>query len=348
MTALPRQPAARPLHGSALGRPAHATSLAVMAALALHASASFAAAPDAAAAAYPERPVRVVVPVAAGGGTDIIARIVMTRMSETFGGPFMIDNRPGAGGILGNEVVARAQADGYTLLFTYAAHTIVPFIYAKVPYDVHRDFAPISMVGAQPLLLTVHAGVKANTVQELVALARSRPRELNVALATPSSSGALAAEVFKVLTKTDIVSIPFKGAGQAVPALLGGEVQLMFATPQVVIPYLKSGRLRVLATSSRERVSYLPDVPTFLESGIKDFNTAPWQGLLAPARISRSLVDRIHQQVLEVMKQPVVQERFAAAGTDVVASSPAVFGEMIRRELAQHSAVIKAVGMKAD
>ena len=154
------------------------------------------AAAQPAAHAYPDKPVRVIVPVAPGGSTDIIARIVLTKLAEAMGAPFVIDNRPGAGGLLGNEIVARAQPDGYTLLFTYAAHTIVPFIYRSVPYDVYRDFAPITLAGAQPLLLALNSSVKANTVQELVALAKARPGELNLALATPSSSGALAAELF--------------------------------------------------------------------------------------------------------------------------------------------------------
>ena len=156
---------------------------------------------------YPDRPVRVIVPVAAAGGTDIIARIVLTRLSDVLGRPFIVDNRPGAGGILGNEIVAKARPDGYTLLFTYAAHTIVPFIYSIVPYDVYRDFTPITLAGSQPLLLAVNAQVPANNVAELVKLARAKPDYLNVALATPSSFGALAAELFKILTNTKMVSI---------------------------------------------------------------------------------------------------------------------------------------------
>ena len=157
---------------------------------------------------YPDKPIRVIVPVAAGGGTDIIARIVMSKVAEGMGATIVIDNRAGAGGILGNEIVAHSQPDGYTLLFTYAAHTIVPFIYRKVPYDVYKDFAPVTMAGSQPLLLAVNSSVKANTVQELIALAKAKPNELNVALATPSSSGALAAELFKILTNTQMVSVP--------------------------------------------------------------------------------------------------------------------------------------------
>jgi len=300
------------------------------------------------AAGYPDRPVRVIVPVAAGGGTDIIARIVLSKLSENLGTALVVDNRAGAGGILGNEIVAHSQPDGYTLLFTYAAHTIVPFIYRKVPYDVYKDFAPVTIAGSQPLLLAVNAAVSANTVQELIALAKAKPNALNVALATPSSSGALAAELFKILTNTQMVSVPFKGGAPALTAMISGEVQLIFTTPPTVMPYIKGGKVRILGTSGKERVAYLPEVPTLAEAGIKDFNTAPWQGLLAPARTPPAIIDRLYRQVLEVLKTPYTHDRFTAAGTDVVGSSPKEFGELISRELAQNSKVIKAVGMRAD
>ena len=297
---------------------------------------------------YPDKPIRVIVPVAAGGGTDIIARIVMSKVAEGMGATIVIDNRAGAGGILGNEIVAHSQPDGYTLLFTYAAHTIVPFIYRKVPYDVYKDFAPVTMAGSQPLLLAVNSSVKANTVQELIALAKAKPNELNVALATPSSSGALAAELFKILTNTQMVSVPFKGGAPALTAMVSGEVQLIFTTPPTVMPYIKGGKVRVLGTSGKDRVPYLPEVPTLAEAGIKDFNTAPWQGLIAPAGTPPAIIDKLYRQVGEMLKTPYAQERFTAAGTDVVGSSPKEFGELIRRELAQNSKVIKAVGMRAD
>src|SRR5258705_4358740 len=216
------------------------------------------AAAQPAAANYPDKPIRVIVPVAAGGGTDIIARIVTTKLGENLGAPVVIDNRAGAGGILGNEIVAHAQPDGYTLLSTYAAHTIVPFIYRKVPYDVYKDFAPITMAGSQPLLLAINASVKANTVQELIALAKAKPNELNVALATPSSSGALAAELFKILTNTQMVWGPFKGGAPALTAMVSGEGQLIFTTPPTVMPSIKGGQVRGLSTSGQDRVADLP------------------------------------------------------------------------------------------
>ncbi len=297
---------------------------------------------------YPERPVRVIVPVAAGGGTDIIARLTVSKLSEVVGQSFVVDNRPGAGGVLGNEIVARAQPDGYTLLFTYAAHTIVPFIYRKVPYDVYKDFTPITLAGQQPLLLAINATVPANTTQELIALARAKPGALNVALATPSSSGALAAELFKMLTNTKMVSVPFKGGAPALTALLGGEVQLIFTTPPTVMAFIKTGRVKILGTSGKERVPYLPDVPTLAEAGVKDFETAPWQGVLGPANLPAPIVNYLHVQIKTVLRLPETKDKFAASGTDAIGNTPAEFGRMIQRELEQNKKVIQAVGMKAD
>ncbi len=297
---------------------------------------------------YPDRPVRMIVPVAPGGSTDLLARFVSGKLAEALGTTFVVDNRPGAGSLIGTDLVAKAQPDGYTLLFTYAAHTIAPLIYRNVPYDVEKDFAPITLVGSQPLVLTINPSVKINTVQELIALAKAKPGSLNVALMTPSSSGALAAELFKILTNTQMVSVPFKGGAPAMVALLSGEVQLVFATPPDIIGHLKSGRLKVIGTSGKERLPYLPEVQTLAEAGIKDFNTAPWYGLLAPAKLPKNLLNTLYKHVADGLKTPYAKERFAAAGTDIVGSSPQEFGEQIKRELAQNGKVIKAVGMKAD
>lgn len=301
-------------------------------------------------AGYPEKPVRAIVPVAAAGGTDIIARLVLNNLSTLVGQQFVVDNRPGAGGLIGNEIVAKAVPDGYTLLFTYAAHTIVPFIYSrdKVPYDVYKDFTPVILAGQQPLILALNANVPANSVAELIKLAKDKPNSLNVAWATPSSSGALAAEVFKILTNTQMVSVPFKGGAPALTALIQNEVQLIFTTPPTVMPHLKSGRVKVLATSGDKRVSYLPQVPTLAEAGVKDFNTAPWQGMLAPAGTPPGVIKFLYEKSAQVLKMPDVRAKFEAQGTDPVGLGPKEFGDMIKRELALNSKVIKQVGMRAD
>jgi tripartite-type tricarboxylate transporter receptor subunit TctC len=326
----------------------HTATIRLAQAACLLALTNTAAAQRTAAISYPERPVRVIVPVAPGGSTDLLARIISTKLGEAWNTQFVVDNRPGAGSVIGTEIVAKAQPDGYTLLFAYAAHTIAPFLYRTMPFDAEKDFAPVTLAAAQPLLLTVHPSVKANTVQELIAFAKTKPGSLNVALMTPSSSGALAAELFKIMTETQMVSVPFKGGGPAMIALLGGEVQMVFATPPDVIQHLKSGKLKVIGTTSRERLPYLPEVQTFAEAGVKDFNTAPWYGLLAPAKTPPAIIDKLYRQIAEILKTPYAKERFTAAGTDIVGSSPQEFAAQIRRELEQNGKVIKAVGMKAD
>ncbi|MBI4192621.1 MAG: tripartite tricarboxylate transporter substrate binding protein [Betaproteobacteria bacterium] len=297
---------------------------------------------------YPNRPVRVIVPVPPGGGIDLTARIVMTKLSEALGTPFVLDNRAGAGQTVAADIVAKAQPDGYTLLFAASGHTISPFMYPSVPYDVHKDFAPVTLVSTTPLLLSVNTLVKANTVQELIALAKAKPGELNLALATPGSSSSVASELFKIVTNTQIVSVPYKGGAQALTALMSNEVQLIFLPAPSVIPLAKSGKLKVLGTSGKERASYLPDVQTLAEAGIKDFDVAPWYGLVAPGKTPGGIIDKLYKRVAEVLKLPDTRERFAAAGSDIVGSSPKEFALFIDRELKQNSKLIKAIGMKAD
>lgn len=307
-----------------------------------------AAASHAAEETYPARSVRVIVPVLPGGATDVVARIVSAKLAETLGKPFVIDNRGGAGGITGSDIVAKSAPDGHTLLFAYAGHTIVPFIYSKVPYDVHRDFAPVTMAASQPLLLAINSSVGVNTVEELIAAAKARPDQFNAALPTPSGAAALVVEMFKVATNTKITSVPFKGGGPALTALLGNEVQLMFTTPPVAIPQLKNGRLKILATSSRQRLTYLPDVRTLAESGLKDFEVEPWQGLLAPAGTPAAIVNRLHRAVQAAIQQPDAKEKLAAAGCDPAGTSPQEFGKKIARELAVNGKIIKLIGMRAE
>jgi hypothetical protein len=307
-----------------------------------------AAAPEKNPVGYPDRPVRVVVPVAPAGGTDIIARIVLNALSDSLSANFVADNRAGAGGILGSDIVAKAPGDGYTLLFTYAAHTILPFIYRKVPYDVYKDFAPVTLAGTQPLAVAVSAATGINTIQELIKTAKARPGELNVAWPTPSGSGALAAEVFKRVTDTRMVSVPFKVGSPAMTALAAGEVQLIFTTATSILPFMQSGKVKMLATTGARRDPFLPDVPTLAEAGVKDMNTSPWQGLLAPAGTPAHIVNYLQRKIAALLDTPDVKKRFAASATQTVGSTPAEFGAQITRELDQNSKVIRAVGMRVD
>jgi len=297
---------------------------------------------------YPDKPIRVIVPVAAGGGTDIIARIVMSKVAEGMGATIVIDNRAGAGGILGNEIVAHSQPDGYTLLFTYAAHTIVPFIYRKVPYDVYKDFAPVTMAGSQPLLLAVNSSVKANTVQELIALAKAKPNELNVALATPSSSGALAAELFKILTNTQMVSVPFKGGAPALTALMSGEVQMSYENSLIVVPHIKAGKLHALAVTGVQRSKLMPELPTIAEGGLPGYAASGWYGFVVPAAVPKEIVGRLNADIARILRMPDVVERLSGQGAEPVGGTAEQFGAFIRSEIEKWTGLVKTANMKAD
>jgi tripartite-type tricarboxylate transporter receptor subunit TctC len=294
---------------------------------------------------YPNKPVRVVVPVAPGGSTDFIGRITTAKLSEAMRQTFIIDNRAGAGGMIGTDMVAKAQPDGYTLLFTYAAHSIAPVLYSNVTYDVKKDFAPITIIGVQPLVVTVHPSFKASSIQELITLAKKTP--VNFALATPTSSGALATELFKIVTNSmQMTTVPFKGGGPAVIALMSGEVHGIFATPPDVIPQIKGGKLRAIGVTSKARMLQLPDVPTLIEQGVKDLDASPWYGMIAPAKTPQPILDKLYQQLMLICKMPDVRDRLNVSGTDVVGNTPKEFTQQIDHELEQYAKVIKTIGMK--
>ena len=294
---------------------------------------------------YGKRPIRMLVPVPPGGSTDIVARIVTGPLAEMTGYTIVIDNRAGAQGAIATEIVARATPDGYTLLFGYATHTTLPFI-NKVPYDPFRDFAPITQISVNPLLVVVHPSVPVSNVKELIALAKSKSRPLNLGIATAGSAGHIAAELFKLRTGTGdgIVTVTYKGGGPALVALLSGEVQMMFASAPTSLPYLKSGRLKPLAAAGAKRLPYLPDLPSLGESGF-NIEAAPWQGLLGPARMPREVITRLYGEFSRVLKRPDVIEKLAAAGADVVSSTPEEFDARIKRELNEYSKLIPTFGL---
>lgn len=296
---------------------------------------------------YGSRPIRLVVPVAAGGGTDVIARIVALGLAESAGLRIVVDNRPGAGGVIGSEMVARAAPDGYTLLFAYASHTTMPFM-AKVPYDAERDFSPVTLVAVNPLLLEVTSSLPVANVKELIALAKSRPKGLNAGIATSGSAGHLATELFKLRTGTaeGIASVIYKGAAPAQVALLAGEVQLAFGSVPSSMPHIKSGKVRVLATLTKKRLAYLPDVPTFAELGIS-VDVLPWYGMLGPAKMPRAIIMRLYSDIAKVVKRPDVAERFAATGAEPVASTPEEFRAMIREQLDEFGKIIPRLGLSS-
>ena len=296
--------------------------------------------------AYPQRPIRLIVPVATGGATDIVARIVANRLSQAMSQQIVIDNRAGAGGIIGTEIAARAAPDGYTLLFAYASHTIMPFLSRKVPYDPDGDFAAIGQVGASPLVLTVNAAFPAANVKELIAMARAKPGQVRAAAPGMGGVGHIAAEIFKQMSKTDIETIIYKGGAPAQLALAQGEVQFIFATPPAAMAQIKAGRVKILATSASERLSYLPDVPTFAEAGLPGLDVMPWQGFLAPARTPRAIITQFNGTLNGILQEPDMRAKLAVAGSDVVPSTPEALGAKIRKELDYFSRVIKAAKIK--
>ena len=294
------------------------------------------------------RPVRLLVPSPPGGSNDGVARIVSNGLTRSLGRTVVVDNRAGGGGIIASELVARALPDGYTILFAYAAFTTMPFLAANLSYDVLKDFAPITEIANQPLLLAVNPSVPANTVKELIALSKSKPGGLTAGYTQIGSATHLATEIFKLKTDTtrSIVSVSYKGGAAAQMAVLSGEVQVTMATATSTMPQIKSGKIRVIATSAAKRLPYLPDVPTFEESGVTGIDVTVWQGLLAPARTPRPIINRLYEEVRQLLKQPDTVERLAALGSDPIGSSPAEFAAKLKRELQEFGKVIKALGLK--
>ncbi len=297
---------------------------------------------------YPARPIRLLVPSPPGGSNDGVARIVANGLSPALGKNIVIDNRAGGGGVIASELAARARPDGYTLLFAYAAFTTTPFIRASLPYDVLKDFAPISEVADQPLFVTVNGAVPASSLKELVALAKSKPGGLMAGFTQMGSSTHLATEILKLKTDTAkaITSVSYKGGAAVQLALLSGEIQVSVLTATSMLGPLKTGKIKVIATSAKQRVKYLPDVPTLTESGVSGVEVSPWQGILAPAGTPRPIIDLLHAEIVKLLKRPEALERLNALGGDPVGSSPAEFRAKLERELKEFGRIIPALGIQ--
>ena len=298
--------------------------------------------------AYPTRSVRVIVTASTGGSTDIVARIVGMKLSALLGQQFIIDNRAGAGGIIGAETVANASPDGHTLLFAWANHTITPLLTSKIPYDPVRDFAPVSLVAIQPLLMVVNAALPVSTIKDLVAMAKAKPDELREAVAGIGGVGHLAGEIFKIETGSRITSINYKGAAPAQLALMQGEAHLTYVSPVSAVPDIKAGRIKALGTSGSQRLSYLPDVPTFTEAGLPNLNVNPWQGILVPVKTPRAVIDKLQRAVVTVLGQPDTIERLVATGSIAQSSTPEELAAKIRKDIDYFGRIVKAANIKLD
>jgi tripartite-type tricarboxylate transporter receptor subunit TctC len=302
-------------------------------------------------AQYPMKPVRVIVPFPAGGTTDIVARLVGAELQKMWGQPVVIENRGGAGGNIGADAVAKAPADGYTLLMgTVGTHAInLPLYGTKLPYDPVKDFAPITLVAAVPNVMVVPASLPVNSVKEFIDYARANPGKLNMASSGNGTSIHLAGELFKNLTKTFMVHLPYRGSAPAVQDLIAGNTQVMFDNLPSALPHIRSGRLKAFGVTSLQRAPALPDVPTIEEAaGLKGFDATSWFGLLAPAGTPKEIVAKVHQDVAKVLTSADMRERFLAQGAAPVGNTPEQFAAHIRSEIDKWTRVVKFSGAKVD
>jgi tripartite-type tricarboxylate transporter receptor subunit TctC len=307
------------------------------------------AAPLLSLAAWPERPIRLVVAFPPGGGTDIVARLLVPALSQRLGQPITIDNRGGAGGNIGTEAAAHAAPDGYTLLMgNIAPNAINASTFRHLPYDPEKDFAPISLVAVTPNILVVNPSLPVRSVAELVALAKAQPRTLNYPSAGRGTSSHLAGELFNTMAKVEMVHVPYKGGGPAFTDLLGGQVQLFFATMPAAMPFVKAGKLRALAVTSGQRSATLPDLPTIAETGLPGYSAVTWYGLLAPKGTPADIVQRVSREINEILRLPATREQLIAQGFEPAGTSPAEFQAFIGSEIVKWAAVVKAAGMTPE
>ena len=298
------------------------------------------------AAAYPTKPVRLIVAFPPGGSTDIIARLVGQKLSERVGQQIVVDNRGGAGGTIGTEIAARATADGYTLTMgTTSTHVIAPAIFPNVKYDPVKDFTPITLVASTPYLLVVHPGVKARTLKEFVALAKSQPGKLNYASAGSGTTTQIAMEMLKLAAGVDMVHVPFKGNGPAGAATMGGQVQALFGSMPAVLPHVKSGRLAPIAVGTGKRSSALPDVPSVSESGYPGFDVSLWLGFFAPKGTPAPVAKKLYGELVAIARSPDMKEPFQRNGADAVTTTPAELTKLMAAELDKYKKVIKAANI---
>jgi tripartite-type tricarboxylate transporter receptor subunit TctC len=305
------------------------------------------AAVQAFAQAYPSKPVRMIVPYPPGGGNDTLGRLFAAKLSERLGQPFVVENRPGAGTMIGTEAAAKSPPDGYTILLSsIATHALSPNLYARVPYDPLKDFAPITLLGIAPTVLVVNADLPAKTLQELINLAKKQ--QLAYASGGNGTPPHINAEVFKSVAGIDLLHVAYKGGGPALVDLMAGRVQAMLDTAASAMPHVRSGKLRALAISAPRRSPELPDLPTFAEAGLPQYDTNAWYSMHAPAGTPPDIVRRLNAELVAILKDPEILARFKQLATDPVGNSPEEFAAFVRAELDKYARIIKAAGIKLD
>jgi len=297
---------------------------------------------------YPNKPVRFIVPYAPGGSSDILARTLGQKLAESMGQPFVIDNRPGAGSMVGTEVLAKSPADGYSIILSDMPHSINPSINPKVPYDPVKDFSPVSVIGVSPMFLFVHPAFEAKSVKELIALARAQPGKLAIASGGNGATTHLVAELLQASAGIKLTHVPYKGAGPAIADVAAGQVPITFTSMATAASLVKAGRLRVLGVTSSKRLAAFPDVPTFEESGLTGLTFEHWWGVMAPARTPPAIVAKLHDEIVKALAAPDVRERFATLAVEPRTNSPEQFRALIESDLVRWAKVVRDAGIKLE
>ena len=298
--------------------------------------------------AYPNRPIRVIVPFAPGGATDAVMRMLAPRLAENLGQQVVVDNRPGGASTIGMDMVAKSAPDGHVLGVANLSFAVNPVLLSKIPYDTNRDFSLVSLVTIVPFVLTIHPSVPVQSVAELVALAKSRPGSLNYSSSGNASATQMATELFRYQSGIDIVHVPYTGGGPALIALLSGQVSIYFSSVPAALPHYRSGKLKALGVTSSRRDPTLPGIPTVAESGLPGYEAFEWQGIVVPAGTPAAVVTRLHQETVKSLSAPDLREKFNSVGAYAVGSTPEEFGLHVRKEVATWSKVIKAAGIRIE
>jgi tripartite-type tricarboxylate transporter receptor subunit TctC len=302
--------------------------------------------PASEAAGYPSKAIRLIVPSSPGGGADVLARSLGPRLAEIFGKPVVIENRSGAGGIIGYQMAAQAPADGYTLLIVAGGYTLNPSLYAKLPYDTMKDFERVSQIACAPNLLVINPSIPVNSVQEMIAFARAKPKFLNYASSGVGTTSYLSAEIFKAMTGVDMVHVPYKGAGDSTAATIAGQVHLIFSTPNALVPQVKAGRLRALGVTSARRLPLIPDVPSIAEAGLPGYEVNNCYGILAPAKTADAIVRKLNAELVRILRQPDARAHLENLGFEVLGTTPEQFTAFARSDMAKWARELKAAGIE--
>jgi len=300
------------------------------------------------AADYPVKAIRLVVPFAPGGSNDIMARIVAQQFTESMKQQVVVDNRGGASGIIGTDIVAKAPPDGYTILMMSLTFAVNPSLYKSLPYRTEKDFTPVTLVASAPLMLVVNPSVPAKSLKDLIAYAKANPGKLNFGSGGPGTTPHLAGEMLKTMAGIQLMHIPYKGGGPALADLIGGQIQLMLENIPSTLPFVKGGKLRALAVSSLKRSALVPDLPTLDEAGLKGYEIVGWNGLFVPAGTPRAIVARVHAETLKALANPAVKERLVGMGADPVGNTPAEFAAFVHAEIGKWAKVVQAAGLKVE